>query len=174
MNLFQTISSTGALPSANSSSAPYTPAGERARTRTFSAGVSSPTKPPSSLAEGGVPLTIVGTKVDKISASTRKDLQAACPQHIFVSSRTNDFNPILFYDFFNHVYDRHRQAKGVPDGYDSTLTDIISKLQNSSGDVENHARGTSSKLNKNGDASSTSVSGGVTPGSSLRHRNTWL
>lgn len=152
------------------------PTDQRARARTFSAGISSPTKAPSAVAEGGVPLTIVGNKVDKLSANRRKDLTIACPQHILVSSRTNDFNPTPFYDFFNQVYDRSRHARGTPDEYEGSWDDIASKMQQQSFDLENNLEGTVREWSEKRDESCSTIeiASGSTSGASLRHRNAYL
>jgi len=66
----------------------------------------------SSESSSSLPLLVVGSKMDKLTSSDRRDLQTACPQHVLVSSKASNLDILPFLDFFNEIYSRQVRLPG--------------------------------------------------------------
>jgi hypothetical protein len=62
----------------------------------------------------GLPLMIVGNKIDKLSARQMDRLRRTCSNHVFVTatSETTPFDPRSFEIFFNEIYARKKKEEG--------------------------------------------------------------
>ena len=61
----------------------------------------------------GLPLMIVGNKIDKLSASQMERLRRTCSNHVFVAatSETTPFDPRSFDIFFSDIYHRKKREE---------------------------------------------------------------
>eukprot|EP01041_Mallomonas_annulata_P011607 gene11607-24303_t len=72
-----------------------------------------------------LPLLIVGSKMDKLGAVYRREIQLACSQQVLVSSKSPNLDCKPFINFFNNIFEmRFRSSSASPSSATTTTTPI--------------------------------------------------